>query len=143
MQVEDYFLRVWNDLGARESGPLHLRLFLQPTMATIFAIRDGWKDAKSGRPLYFYSLFTDPENRRSRLSEGFHTIAKVFILAIILDTIFQLIVFRWIYPVEAALVAFLLAFLPYMLVRGATNRIARRFLRRRGPVSKDNREVVQ
>jgi len=97
--VQDFFSRVWHDLGARVSGPLSLRLFLQPTMATIFAIRDGLKDAKAGRPPYFYSLFTDPAHFRSRLSEGRHAVAKVFILAIILDSIFQLLVFKWIYPV--------------------------------------------
>ena len=127
--MEDYFLRVWHDLGARVSGPLSLRLFLQPTMATIFAIRDGLKDAKTGRPPYFYSVFTDADHRRARLREGWHAVAKVFTLAIILDAIFQLIMFRWIYPVEAALVAFLLAFLPYLLIRGPVNRIGRIFAR--------------
>ena len=123
--MEDYFLRVWNNLGVRVSGPFSLRLFLQPTMATIFAIRDGLKDAKTGRPPYFYSVFTDSTHRSARLKEGWHAVAKVFILAIILDATFQLIMFRWVYPVEVVLVAFLLAFLPYLLIRGPVNRIAR------------------
>jgi len=45
LSVEDYFLRVWHNLGARVTGPMSLRLLLQPTMAIIFAIRDGLKDA--------------------------------------------------------------------------------------------------
>src|SRR6185295_15297865 len=125
--MEEYFLRVWNDLGARVAGPLSLRLILQPTMATIFAIRDGVKDAKAGRPFYFHALFTDPEHRSARLKDGLRAVAKVFTLAVILDIVFQFIVFKWFYPVEAILVAFLLAFLPYMLVRGVVNRIARMF----------------
>ncbi|HYV13711.1 MAG TPA: hypothetical protein VE980_22585 [Pyrinomonadaceae bacterium] len=129
--MEEYFLRVWNDLGARVAGPLSLRFLLQPMMATIFGIRDGFKDARAGRPFYFHSLFTDAEHRSSRLKEGLRAVAKVFTLAVILDVLFQLIVFKWFYPVEALLVAFLLAFLPYMLVRGLVNRIARLFLHKR------------
>lgn len=125
--MEEYFLRLWNDFGARVNGPLSLRLFLQPTMATIFAIRDGLKDAKTGRPPYFYGLFTDAEHRRSMLSEGWRAVAKIFVFAIILDALFQLIVFKWIYPVETLLVAFLLAFNPYLVIRGLVNRIARSF----------------
>ena len=55
--MENCFLRVWNELGARVSGPLSFRLFLQPTVATNFAIQDGLKDAKRDRPPYLYSLF--------------------------------------------------------------------------------------
>jgi hypothetical protein len=99
-------------------------------MATIFAIRDGLKDAKTGRPPYFYSVFTDRARRRIMLHEGWHAVAKVFILAIILDATFQLVMFRWVYPVEVVLVAFLLAFLPYLLIRGPVNRIARSVARR-------------
>ena len=125
--MEEYFTRVWHDLAGRIGGPLSMRLWLQPTMAVIFAIRDGLKDAKKGRSYYFYALFTEPGNRRSLLREGWKSIAKVFILAIILDTIYQLIVFRWLYPVEVLIVAFFLACLPYLLLRGAANRIARRW----------------
>jgi hypothetical protein len=94
-------------------------------MAMIFAIRDGLKDARTGRPPYFYSIFTDASQRRSMLSEGWRAVAKVFVLAVILDVLFQWIVFNWVYPVEALLVAFLLAFVPYLLMRGPANRIAR------------------
>lgn len=126
--MEDYFLRVWNDLGARVSGPMSFRLYLQPTMAMIFAIRDGLKDAKSGQPPYFYSVFNDAAQRRSMLEQGWHAIARIFILAVVMDTVFQLIVFKWIYPLEIVLISLLLAFLPYLLMRGPVNRIARSFV---------------
>jgi hypothetical protein len=124
--MEDYLSRVWNDLLGRIGGPLSMRLLLQPTMATIFAIRDGLKDAKTGKPPYFYTIFTDSAERRSLLTEGWHAVAKVFGLAIILDLIYQLIVFRWVYPLEALIMAFVLALLPYLLMRGPINRIARK-----------------
>lgn len=127
--MEELFTRLWDDLIGRIGGPMSFRLLLQPAMAMIFAIRDGLKDAREGRPAYFYSLFTDPQNRRSRLREGFKAVARVFALAIIMDLIYQVAVLRWFYPVEALVVAFVLAFLPYILLRGPVNRIAR-FLKR-------------
>jgi len=127
--MEEIFTRLWNDLIGRIGGPLSFRLLLQPTMAMIFAIRDGLKDAREGRPAYFYSLFTDPENRRSRLREGFKAVSRVFTFAIVMDFIYQVIVLRWFYPLQALIVAIVLALLPYILLRGPVNRIAR-FLRR-------------
>ena len=127
--MEEIFTRLWNDLIGRIGGPMSFRLLLQPTMAMIFAIRDGLKDAREGRPAYFYSLFTDPENRRSRLREGFKAVSRVFTFAIVMDLIYQAIVLRWFYPLQALIVAIVLALLPYILLRGPVNRIAR-FLRR-------------
>jgi len=127
--MEEYFTRLWDDLIGRIGGPMSFRLVLQPAMAMIFAIRDGLKDAREGRPAYFYSLFTDPENRWNRLQEAFKAVSRVFILAIVMDLIYQLIVLRWFYPLQALIVAFFLAFLPYILLRGPVNRIAR-FMKR-------------
>lgn len=104
---------------------MHLRLLFQPTMATIFAVRDGLRDAKTGKAPYFFSIFHDPVHRQEILDGGWRAVAKVFILAMILDCIFQLIVFKWIYPVEVVLVAAALAIIPYLLIRGPVNRIAR------------------
>ncbi len=115
--MEELFTRLWNDLIGRIGGPMSFRLVLQPAMALIFAIRDGLKDAREGRPAYFYSLFTEPENRRSRLREGFKAVARVFVFAIVMDMIYQVTVLRWFYPLQALIVAFVLAFLPYILLR--------------------------
>ena len=127
--MEEIFTRLWNDLIGRIGGPMSFRLLLQPAMAMIFAVRDGLKDAREGRPAYFYSLFTDPENRRNRLREGFKAVSRVFTFAIVMDLIYQVTVLRWFYPLQALIVAIVLALLPYILVRGPVNRIAR-FLRR-------------
>jgi hypothetical protein len=125
--VEDLFTRVWNDLMGRIGGPMTFRLYLQPAMAIFFAIRDGLKDAREGRPYYLHSLLNDPQNRGERLREGFKAVGRVFVFAIVMDLIYQLIVLRWFYPGEALIVAFILAIIPYLLVRGAVNRIARHF----------------
>jgi hypothetical protein len=52
---------------------------------------------------------------------------KIFILAVILELVYLLTVFRWIYPLESLVVAAILALLPYLLLRGPVNRIARKF----------------
>jgi hypothetical protein len=105
---------------------MKFRLILQPLMAIIFAVRSGLKDAKEGKPAYFWALFTDPDNRRNMLRDGWKAVGKVFVIAIIIDLVYQFIVFRWFYPGEALLVAAILAFIPYLLIRGPVNRVARR-----------------
>ncbi len=121
--MEDTIARFFNDVFGRLDGPLHFRFFLQPAMAIFFAIRDGLRDAREGRPAYFWSLFTEPDVRRDLLRDGWKSISKIFIIAAVLDIIYQFIVLRWFYPFEALLVAVLLALIPYLLVRGPVNRI--------------------
>ena len=124
--MEDLLTRFVENLLDRVSGPMKFRLILQPLMAIIFAVRSGLKDAKEGRPAYFWAIFTDPTNRRDMLRDGWKSVGKIFIIAIIIDLVYQIIVLRWFYPLEALLVAAILAFLPYLLIRGPVNRIARR-----------------
>jgi hypothetical protein len=125
--MEHMFMRIWEHLIARVTGPMKFRLLLQPAMATFFAIRDGLTDARGGRPAYFWALFTDKGECEAMLKNGWKSVGKVFILAIVLDVVYQLIEHRWIvYPGEAVLVAIILAILPYLLIRGPVNRIARR-----------------
>ena len=124
--MDDMWTRVGNDLVARVSGPLKFRLVLQPAMATFLAIRSGLADARAGKPPYFWSLFWDHSHRAERLKEGWKSIGKVFILALLLDVVYQVIVLRFVYPGEAIIVAFVLAVVPYLIVRGAVTRLARR-----------------
>ena len=124
--MEDLLNRIFENLIGRVSGPMKFRLILQPLMAIIFAVRSGLKDAKEGKPAYFWGLFTDPDNRRNMLRDGWKSVGKVFVIAIIIDLVYQFIVFRWFYPGEALLVAAILAFIPYLLIRGPVNRIARK-----------------
>ena len=59
------------------------------------------------------------------MREGWKQVGKVFVAAIILDVIYQVIVERWVYPSEAVMVAAVLAVLPYLVFRGLVNRILR------------------
>jgi hypothetical protein len=124
--MEDLFSRIVEDLAGRVSGPMKFRLVLQPVMAAIFAIRSGLKDAKDNKHPYFWALFSDPAHRRDMLRDGWKSVGRVFIFGIIMDAIYQFIVFRWFYLGEALLVAAILALVPYLLIRGPVNRIAKR-----------------
>src|SRR6266481_4909486 len=118
--------RVIGDLFARLDGPLHFRFIVQPLMAIIFAVIDGVKDAKAGRPAYFWGLLSAPHNRKEMLKEGWKSVGKIFILAVILDVIYQLKVHPTVHLGESLIVAFFLAIVPYLVVRGPINRILRK-----------------
>ncbi len=94
-------------------------------MAAVFAVRDGIKDARGERPPYFWAIFTSPNQRSDILRDGWKSVGKIFIIAVIIDLVEQFIALRWFYPGEAVLVAFILACIPYLLIRGPVNRIAR------------------
>jgi hypothetical protein len=124
--VDDIWMRIVGDLADRVSGPMKFRLVLQPVMALIFAIISGLKDAKAGKPPYSWTLFTDPAHRAAMLKDGWKSVGKVFMLAIVLDVVYQFRVLHLVYPGEAIIVAIVLAIVPYLLLRGVVDRIASR-----------------
>ena len=103
---------------------MSLRLVLQPVIAAFFAVRAGLQDGRAGCPAYFWAILSDPANRHELLGEGWKAVAKIFAMAVAIDAIYQLLELRWFYPVESLIVAFFLACVPYLLVRGAVGRIA-------------------
>lgn len=124
--MDDIWMRFVENLTDRVSGPMKFRLLLQPVMASIFAIISGLKDAKTGKPPYFWALLTDPSHRREMIRDGWKSVGKVFVLALILDVVYQVIVLRFVYPGEAIVVALVLAIVPYLIVRGLVTRLARK-----------------
>ena len=121
----DLWMRVGSQLVDRVSGPMKFRLVLQPVMASIFAIRSGLADSKAGKSPYFWCLLSDPGQRFDMIKDGWKSIGKVFILALVLDVVYQIIELRFVYPGEAIIVAFILAIAPYLILRGLTTRLAR------------------
>ncbi|MDO9596094.1 MAG: hypothetical protein Q7J47_00080 [Azoarcus sp.] len=124
--MDDIWIRIIEHMSDRVSGPLKFRLLLQPVMAAIFAIKAGLLDARTGKPPYFWALATTPEHRVDMLKDGWKSVGKVFILAVVLDVAYQIIVLGFVYPGEVILVAFVLAILPYLILRGLVTRIARK-----------------
>jgi hypothetical protein len=114
---------LWEMLIGRIEGPLTLRLLLQPAIATFFAVRSGLKDARSGRPAYLWKVFTNPAYRYELLHHGWKDVRTVFLMAVLLDSVYQGIEFHWIYLGQAVLVAIILAMVPYVLIRGPVNRL--------------------
>ena len=130
--MDEILSRFWEHLGGRAGGPMTFRLVLQPATAAFFAIREGLRDARDGRPAWLWAVATDPSQRRALLHEAWRSIGRIFVFAVAIDVVYQLWMFGWIYPLELVLVAVLLALVPYALLRGPVNRIARRVLRERG-----------
>jgi hypothetical protein len=124
--MDDMWVRVGTQLLARVTGPMKFRLVLQPCMAAFFAIRSGLADARAGKTPYFWCLLSDPAQRDAMLKDGWKSVSRVFILALVLDAVYQVIELRWIYPGEMIIVAVVLAIMPYLILRGLVTRLARR-----------------
>lgn len=122
----DVFARVWEQLAGRIEGPFAFRFLFQPLMAAIMAIRAGVADAQDQRAPYLWSVLSNPLERPQLLREGLKDVRRVFVFAIVLDMVYQLIVFRWVYPLQSLVVAFLLAIVPYALIRGPITRLKSR-----------------
>ena len=117
------FQRLWHDLIEEPTQPMKFRFILQPTMAAIVGIRDGLKDARTGRTPFLVAMLRYPEMRIERLDEGLNATARIIIFALVMDAVYQIIVLQRFYPNEALIIALLLAFVPYVIVRELVVRI--------------------
>lgn len=123
--MEDMWSQAIDNFMSRLTGPLKFRFVLQPLMALILATIAGLKDAREGNPAYFFALVTDPAHRRDMLRDGWKSVGKLFVFAILLDLGYQFYVLRFVHPLGAVIVAIILAIIPYLLVRGSVTRVAR------------------
>jgi hypothetical protein len=122
------FERIWFQLFQRTDAPMRFRFILQPLMAALVAIREGVKDARTGRSPYFWTMVGDPSRRIQRLEEGLNATARIVLLGLVMDVIYQIIILKRFYPAEAVIVALLFAFVPYVIIRGPASRVARWWL---------------
>ncbi len=106
---------------------MRFRLVLQPVVSAYFAFRSGRRDAREGRLPYLRSLFSaSGAERAAILRDGWRDQGRVLLVAAGLDLAYQAVVLRAFHPGEALIVAALLAVLPYLVIRGVVNRLARR-----------------
>ena len=127
-----------DQLVGRFSGPLNFRLVVMPTVVTVIALRAFWKDLQDGRPAFLGIWIQDPVERKRVFRGALKDIGKIFIVAVVLDTAYQVMVFRWVYPGMVLLVAFVCAVVPYVLIRGPVFLLVHHLLRRvRGDGSSD------
>jgi hypothetical protein len=124
--MEDIWTRFTTEMLARVSGPMKFRLVLQPLMASFLAVRAGLADARAGRPPYFWHLVRDSAERKAMIKSGWTSVSRVFMLAVVLDVVYQLYVLHFWHPLQTVVVAFVLAIVPYLVLRGLVTRLARR-----------------
>ena len=104
------------------------RFILQPGMATIAALRDGVHDARTGRSPFLRTVVGNPAKRASRMNEAVIATSRIILIGLGMDAIYQFIEFKTFHPAEAVIITLLLAFLPYVLLRGLVTRVARRWV---------------
>jgi hypothetical protein len=121
--MSNLFSTIATNFIARLDGPMHFRFFMQPLVAILLAIRDGTRDAREGRRPWAWKLVHVPEQRRYLLADGWKGIGRIFLIAIALDVIYQLIEWRTLRPLGALMTATYLAVVPYVLLRGPVNRL--------------------
>lgn len=124
--------RFWSDIRGRADGPMTFRFFLQPAMAAIAALPDGIQDARSGHSSFFWTALWNPGQKTGRLRQGLVSTARIMLLGIAMDVIYQLRVFETFYPAESIVIAILLAVVPYFVFRWIVERVARTWLPRNG-----------
>lgn len=124
--MNDVWVRMAGNLADRVSGPLKFRFVLQPVVASVFAILSGLRDARARRPPYLWGLLAYPGHRGNMVKDGWKSVGKVFVVALILDFAYQVLVFRFVYTGEVLIVGFVLTIAPYLVIRGLVNRLASR-----------------
>jgi hypothetical protein len=113
------------ELPQRFTGPGRLRFILQPVFAILMGVRGGLADAKTGNPPYLLGLLFAAGRRRELLRSGVAAICILLAMGIIMDCIFQLVLYRAVHPGAALMVGPIFICVPYVLSRGLTNRLAR------------------
>jgi hypothetical protein len=119
------------DLPARFTGRGRLRFILQPTIAILLGVRGGLADARAGNPPYLLGLLSAGGRRRELLRSGMAAIRNLLAAGILLDLVFQLVLYRSVHPGAALVIGPILICAPYALSRAVTNRVAR-WSRKRG-----------
>ena len=128
--VADAISRGWANFLERPSGPLNIRFLIQPTVAAVMAVRAGIADARLARPAFLWTALTDPRQRWRSVQSGWKDVRNIFLVAAVLDAIYQFTVQQFIYPLELLFTSALLAVVPYCVLRGPVNRVARKAMGR-------------
>lgn len=116
--------RFWRDVFDRGAGPMTFQFFLQPAMSVAFALYDGVHDVRLARRTGASAQETGLE------SQGVTSIARIVLLGLIMDLIYQMRVLGTFYPAEALIVTIPLVSLPYFAVRRIVKTVGERTLPR-------------
>lgn len=140
--LEETLARGWDNLVGRWGGPMSFRLLVQPAVAIFFAIRAGLRDARLGKPSILCDLLSDPITRQERFQQVWKDVGTVFIVALVLDSVYQVIAHGGIFALELLITATVLALIPYVVSRGLITMIAKRTRvgKQRVPATPEDRE---
>jgi hypothetical protein len=112
------------ELPQRFTGPGRMRFILQPMLAILLGVRGGLADVRAGNPPYLFGLFFHAGRRRELMQSGVAAISTLLAMGIILDVVFQFILYHAVHPGAALVVGPILICLPYALSRALTNRLS-------------------
>jgi hypothetical protein len=112
------------ELPRRFTGPGRLRFISQPAIAIVLGIRSGLADARLGNPPYLFALLFGPGLRRELLRSGIAAIRNLVAAAIVMDVIFQVVLYRSVHPGAAVVIGPILICLPYTFSRALSMRFA-------------------
>ena len=98
---------------------------MQPIIAIVLGVRGGLADAKAGKPPYLHGLLFHAEHRREFFRSGVAHIRNLLAVAIVLDIVFQLVLYHSVHPGAALVVGPILICIPYAVSRALTTRLAR------------------
>ena len=116
--------RFLEELPQRFTGPGRWRFVLQPMVAIFLGWRSGLSDARAGRATYLTRLFSRGSDRKELLRSGLADVRDLVAVAIVLDAVSQLLIYKQVHPGAALVVGPVLISIPYALARALTNRVA-------------------
>jgi hypothetical protein len=115
----------FQELPQRFTGPGKFRFLLQPVVAIFLGWRSGLSDARAGRQAYLFGLLSGGANRKTLLRSGLAAIRDLVAVAIVLDVISQLLIYRQVHPGAALILGPVLISVPYAVARALSNRVLR------------------
>jgi len=95
--VEEFLTRTWDQLVGRLTGPMRIRFLIQPIVAMVIAFR-------AAPPASWRDVWQD--------------VGRLWLIAITLDSAYQLLFLNWFYPGQALIVSALLAVAPFLAAAG-------------------------
>jgi len=113
------------ELPWRFTGAGRFRFILQPMVAILLGMRGGLSDAKTGNPPYLHGVLFNPVRRKELLRSGTAAISTLLAMGIIMDVVFQVVLYRAVHPGAALLIGPIFICVPYALSRALTTRLSR------------------
>ena len=107
------------ELPQRLTGPGRLRFMLQPLAAIFLGWRSGVSHARTAQPA------SGEVNRKDLLRSALADLGQLLAIAIVLDAVAQLLIYRQVHPGAALVVGPVLIAIPYAVARTLTTRVVR------------------